>query len=226
MSQVMKRTTALVGLGFAAALTFAGCSASQPEHPTPPPAPPASNLGDRLGPAAIVSGASDSVGALPGSAEALYRYRFRQSEPASNNFTFFDRELSFYMKPSPDAIHFQVENKLNRPVTIDWEKSSIIDPWGRSDKVAHSTTKWADRFSTQPPTTVLGLQNYGDYVFPLGYMVDPGTSDQQLHRPLYPEDNSAPQYTDRETAINLQFIVDGVPRTYTFRLKAVSVLPK
>ncbi|HTO90575.1 MAG TPA: hypothetical protein VMJ70_05540 [Candidatus Sulfotelmatobacter sp.] len=222
----MKHARWLAGLASTAALALWGCSASEPAHPAPPPAPPASSYGDRLGPGAIVSGASDSVGSLPGSAEALYRYRFRQTQPGSSNFTYYDRETSWSMKPTPDAIHFQLENKLDRPITIDWEKSSIVGPWGQSDKVAHSTTRWADRFSTQPATTVSGLQRYGDYVFPLSYLVDPGSSDQQLHRPLYPEDNSAQQYTDRETSVTIEVVIDGRPRDYAFTFKAVSVLPK
>jgi hypothetical protein len=175
----------------------------------------------------VVSGASDSVGALPGSDAALFRYRFKLVEPASDRFTFFDRDLSFYFKPSPDALHFQIENKQDRPVVIDWERCSIIDPLGRADKVAHQGTRWVERFGSQTPTTILGLQRYGDYVFPQSYLLDPGSSQDQLHRPLYPEDSSAPQYTDREVRLTLEIRgVEERPRDYLFRIKAVSVIPR
>src|SRR6058998_1113707 len=99
-----------------------------PEAPAPPPAPDS-------GLNRVVVGADDSVGAIPGSPDALYRYRFRQVDPASDRFTFQDRELSFYFKPTPDALRFQVENRQNRPIWILWDRSSFTDPNGVSGKV-------------------------------------------------------------------------------------------
>ena len=51
----------------------------------------------------VVAGASDSVSVIPGSPDALYLYRFRQVDPASDRFVFQDREVSFYFKPTPDV---------------------------------------------------------------------------------------------------------------------------
>jgi len=199
----------------------AGCSSGpEPQSAAPPP------VSASTGPSGIVTGAADSVGALPGSADALYRYRFRQVEPPSDRFTFQDRELNFYFKPSPDALHFQIENRQDRPIEIDWDRSLISDPWGKTEKIAHGSTRWADRFSTQAPTTVLGLQRFGDYMFPMSYLVDPAGRDEQLHRPLFPEDSSAPQYTDKEVAVTLLIRIEGQPRSYGFRFRAVSVIPR
>jgi hypothetical protein len=173
-----------------------------------------------------VSGAADSVAPRPGSPGALYRYRFRQIEPASDRFIFQDRELSFYFRPTPAALFFQVENRLDRPAWIDWDRSEFLAPLGNTGKVAHATTRWADRFRAQNPTQIPGLQRYSDYVFPLEYLVEPGATDEQLHRPLLPEDNNAPQYQDREFAVRLAFVVEDQPRIYSFRYRIASVLPK
>jgi hypothetical protein len=208
-------------LASAIAFAIASCSSGpEPQSLTPPP------VSTSTGPSGLVSGAADSVGAIAGSADALYRYRFRQIDPASDRFTYQDRELSFYFRPSPDAIHFQVENRQDRPVVIEWDRSTITDPWGKQEAVAHGTTRWSDRFVTQAPTTILGLQRFGDYVFPMSYLIDPGTSTEQLHRPIFPEDTSAPQYTDKEVAVSLQIRIEGQPRTYAFRFRASSVIPR
>ena len=61
-----------------------------------------------------MSGSGDSVGALPGSAQASYYYRFRQVDPGSDRFTFQDRDLSFYFRPAPAALRFEVENRQGR----------------------------------------------------------------------------------------------------------------
>jgi hypothetical protein len=206
-------TTVLVG-------QLLGCSSGpSPETLEPPPTPDA-------GLSRVVSGADDSVGAIPGSPDAAYRYRFRQVDPASDRFTFQDRELSFYFKPTPDALHFQVENRQDRPVLIQWDRSSFSDPNGGHGKIAHSTTRWGDRFKVETDTQIPGLGRYGDYLLPVDYMLDPAGSDQQLHRPLFPEDHTAPQYADRYFGVDLAFMVEERPRTYSFRFKVASVLAR
>lgn len=206
----------IVALGVAGQ---AGCASGPGPAESPSPAPDP-------GFSTIVTGAADSVGSIPGSPDAPYVYRFRQIEPGSDRFTYQDRELSFYFKPTPDALHFQVENRQNRPVWIDWERSIFFDPHGRSDKVAHATTRWADRFKSQPSTQIAGLQRYSDYLLPLSYLYDPAGSTEQLHRPLLPEDSTAPQYTDRVFGVDLAFTVEDRPRVYPFRFRVASVIPR
>ena len=196
-----------------------GCGpAPAPETASPPPAPDP-------GLTRVVVGASDSVGAIPGSPDAPFRYRFRQIDPPSERFTFQDRELSFYFKPTPDALHFQVENRQDRPVWIVWERSTFLDPNGGSGKIAHSTTRWDDRFKAQSDTQIPGLQRYtGDYLLPLDYLFDPAGSEDQTHRPLFPEDHRAPEQADKIFGADLVFMVEERPRTYSFRFRVVSVI--
>ena len=174
----------------------------------------------------LVNGASDSTASAPGAATALYRYRFTQVLPGSERFTFQDRDLSFYFRPAPDALYLQVENRQDRPVWIEWDRSVFHDPREGTGQVAHATTRWADRFNVQAPTQISGLQRYSDYVLPMDYLVDPAGSDQQLHRPLLPEDTTAPQYSDKEFGVDLVFRIQDQPRTYSFRFKVASVIPK
>jgi hypothetical protein len=213
MAVSLAATTALFGSLF-------GCSSGPAPETMPSPPTPDQGLNR------VVVGANDSVEAIPGSPDALFRYRFRQVDPASDRFTFQDRELSFYFKPTPDALHFQVEVRQDRPVWILWDHSTFTDPNGRSDKVAHSTTRWPDRFKAQPDTQIPGLQRYGDYVLPLDYLLDPAGTDQQLHRPLFPEDHTALQYADKFFSVDLAFIVEERPITYSFRFRVASVIAR
>jgi hypothetical protein len=210
---------ALAPLAFLVAL---GCSSSPEPQPAAPPAAetePAS--GD------LVMGSDDSVAAIPGSPDALFHYRFRQTLPASERFTFQDRDVSFYFKPGPSALHFQVENRQGRPVWIEWDRSIFYPPITNtsSNKVAHSSTRWDDRFRVQPATQIAGLQRYTDYVLPLDYLLDPAGADEQPHRPLVPEDRTAPQYAGKEFGVDLVFRIEDRLRTYPFRFVVVSVLP-
>jgi hypothetical protein len=210
----------------ACAAWLAGCSSSSPEVVSTNPPESTRPKGDQYIPPAIVSGAADSVAPAPGSPGALYTYRFKQVQPSSDRFIFKDRELTFYLRPTPAALFMQVENLQDRPCWIDWERSSFDAPLGNNTKIAHGTTKWADRFRPQNQTQIPGLQRYSDYLFPIDYLVDPGSSDAQLHRPLLPEDNAAPQYQGRQFGVNLTFIIEGQPRGYSFTYEISSVLPK
>lgn len=205
---------------------LAGCSSSSPEVVSSGSQEAPQPQGEAYIPPAIVSGAADSVAPHPGSPGALYRYRFKQVAPSSDRFTFQDRELSFYFRPTPAALFMQVENRQDRPTWIDWERSTFEGPLGHVGKVAHATTRFADRFRPQTQTQIPGLQRYSDYLFPIDYLVESANPDEQLHRPLLPEDHAAPQYQDRQFAVNLTFLIEGQPRNYTFRYEVASVLPK
>ena len=212
---------------FAASLVAAflsGCAASPPGGASPGAAEPAAPRVAEI--PTLVSGANDSTASAPGSATALYRYRFTQVLPGSDRFTFQDRDLSFYFRPAPDALYFQVENRQDRPVWIDWDRSVFHDPREGTGQIAHATTRWADRFNVQAPTQIAGLQRYGDYVLPMDYLVDPAGSDEQLHRPLLPEDTTAPQFSDKQFGVDLVLRIEDQPRTYSFRFKVASVIPK
>lgn len=206
-------------LAVAAAAMLAGCSASPPPEYTPPPA---------ALPPPVVSGAPDTAGFIVGSPNALYQFRFKQTEPGGD-FNFRDRDLSFYFRPTPTALFFRVENLQGRPVWIDWDRSVFLDINGRAGKVAHSTTRWRDRFGTQAQTQVPGQQQYSDFVFAMDDLVDPGTTgnvEEQPHRPILPEDQSAPIYSGRTFGVDLEFLVEDRPRTYSFRFQVASVIPR
>jgi hypothetical protein len=205
------------------AATVTGCASSLPgEEPLPPGPPPTSELPEGQN---IVSGAPDSTAPAPGAAGALYRYRFLQVLPGSSGFTYQDRDLSFYFRPAPDALYFQVENRKDRPVSIEWDRCVFRSPRDESGPVAHGPTRWEDRFNVQPATQIAGLQRYSDYLFPLDYLVDAGGGSRQLHRPLLPEDSTAPEYSDKEFGVDLVFRIENQPRTYSFRFKVASVIP-
>ena len=222
-----RRAAARAGTSMAVLIALmAGCSSPPAPHGPRAPAPIASAAPvDAIAPTEV--GASDTVSAAPGSADAKFAYRFHQTLPGSDHFTFFDRDLSFYFRPAPDALHFQIENKQDRVVWIDWDRTRVLSPDGAMSKAAHASTTFQDRFNnTQTPFQLRGLQRYSDYVLPMDYLIDPGTSTQQVHRPMFPEDETAPNYSGREFGVDLATRVDNQPRTYSFRFKVVSVLPR
>jgi hypothetical protein len=200
----------------------AGCGGGpNPSSAVPPPR-------SGLAPANAVSSASDSVGGVPGSKDAQFVYKFKQIEPPSTGtFSFKDRDLSFSFRPSPNVFYIGIENLQGRPVQIDWDRSVFYDANGRQDKVAHNTTRWRDRYSSQTPAQILPQQRYTDYVFPIDDLLDPGPNpDEQLRRPLLPEDASAPTYSGKTFGVDLVMMVENQPRTYTIRFQVQSAIPR
>jgi hypothetical protein len=208
----------------ACGLAAAGCGASTTPGLAPPPR---TTVPDRPASTAV-SNAADSVGAIPGSADAMFVYKFRMTGPPGGSaFAYRDRDVSFAFRPSPNALYFSVENLQGRPVQIDWDRSTFFDATGRSGKVGHSTTRWADRYSPEAQTQVMPQQRYSDYVFARDDLLDPGgTPDTQLRRPLLTEDTSAPTYAGRSFGVDLVFMIENQPRTYPVRFQVQAVIPK
>jgi hypothetical protein len=223
MPRSIRDTCALV-VPLACVLAAAGCGSSTSAGLEPPPR---STVPER--PASIaVSNAADSVGAIPGSPDAMFVYKFRMTgPPGGSSFAYRDRDVSFSFRPSPNALYFGVENLQGRPVQIDWDKSTFYDATGRSGKVGHSTTRWRDRYAPDALTQVMPQQRYSDYVFARDDLLDPGgTPDTQLRRPLLPEDTSAPTYAGKSFGVDLVFIIENQPRTYPVRFNVQAVIPK
>ncbi len=222
---LMRRVLAVL----ATLMVVAGCAASPDVQSSS--VPPVSGSGatpppsDQTGFTRIVAGAgTDTTSAIPGTPGAEYRIRFKQTIPASDRFTFYDRDLSFYFRPSPYVLQFQVQNKQAKPVWIDWDRSTFYTPAGVTAKVANSSTRFNQRFSAQPMTQIVGLGTYSDYVLPMTSLVDDAGRSEQMHRMLLPEDEQAMQFTGREFGVDLVFMVDDKPVTYPFRFQVVSVL--
>lgn len=212
----------------ALAALLAGCTAGAPpaDAPGAPPSLVGRSTESLPQTSAYVIGAADSVTPVPGSPASKYRVRFRMVEPGSDRFNFQDDDLSFAFRPTPGALHIMIENKQNFPVSIDWDRSIFHAPLGSTGKVANANSRWQQRFNAQPPSMINPLGRYSDYMFPMDYLIDPAGIGQQLHRPLIPEDDSAPSFTDRDFGVSLVMRIDQEPRTYNFRFKVVSVLPR
>jgi hypothetical protein len=205
-------------------LAAGGCGAASSPGLTPPPR---TSVPERSASTAVAN-AADSVGGIPGSPNAMFVYKFRMTgPPGASSFAYRDRDVSFAFRPSPNALYFSVENLQGRPVQIDWDRSTFYDATGRSTKVGHSTTRWADRYSPEPITQVNGQQRYSDYVFARDDLLDPGgTPDTQLRRPLLPEDTSAPTYVDKTFGVDLVLVIENQPRTYPVRFVVAAAIPK
>ena len=219
-----RRESCALPVVLACVLAAGGCGAASSPGLAPPPR---TTVPDRPASTAV-SNAADSVGAIPGSPDAMFVYKFRMTgPPGGSSFAYRDRDVSFAFRPSPNALYFSVENLQGRPVQIDWERSTFFDATGRSTKVGHSTTRWNDRYSPEAQSQVNGRQRYSDYVFARDDLLDPGgTPDTQLRRPLLPEDSSAPTYVDKSFGVDLVFIIENQPRTYPVRFVVSAAIPK
>ena len=105
---------------------------------------------------------------------------------------------------------------------IDTLKSHFGDRCSTAMAVREQHGRDESAYTTVPPQ-----QRYNDYVFSMDDLLDPGANpDTQLRRPLLPEDASAPSYSGKTFGVDLVFLVENQPRTYSFRVQIQSVIPR
>ena len=77
-------------------------------------------------------------------------------------FGFQDEEVLNNIKQIP----FLIKNKTNRPITIDWDSSTFINPSSESCRIIHAGVKLTDRNAAQPPTIVASNSKLSDILIP------------------------------------------------------------
>ena len=206
---------------------IAGCSSSPaPEGSAPPPAAPAAAAAG----SGIVSGAPDTAGAVPGSPNALYVFRFKQIDPSSSQFNYRDRDLSFYFRPSPSGLYFRVENLQGRPVQLDWDHSCLLRrerAFGQGrprhhalERPLRATRLHADRRRSSSSGTTCSRSS--TWWIP----VPPPAPTRSRTSRWCPRTRARPPTRAARSESTSCSSIEDRPRTYPFRFQVASVIPR
>jgi len=106
-----------------------------------------------------------------------YRWRFAMQEPKpSESMAFSDDYIDalFIIREIPGTIMlkprlelgFEVQNKTDSGIKINWDELSMIYPDGKSFRVIHSGTRLVDKNSPQAPTTIPPNAKISDILTP------------------------------------------------------------
>lgn len=104
-------------------------------------------------------------------------------EVGTSSRTFSSERYTIFSQMAQNGFNIEVTNKSASPITIDWNRASIIEVGGNAERIVTGETSYASRFNPIPPafipphssktTTLVPLKNivsvgpYGVHIEPL-----------------------------------------------------------
>ena len=80
--------------------------------------------------------------------------RFQMISPiVSPNLGYEDNDIQVYFAIS-NKVLFQLANKTNEAIKLDWNQVSFVDPFGFAHRVFHTGVRYLERSAIQAPTFV------------------------------------------------------------------------
>lgn len=121
------------------------------------------------------------------------RYSFSLTKPVtSQQLHFEDASLRIGFVLGMKEIGFELANKTDGPIRIDWNSLSYIDPSGKAHGLIHKGVKFANKEQPQAPATVPPTAAISDTVAPVDNVYSSsGTWDQTVLLPSVPFDPAA-----------------------------------
>lgn len=70
-------------------------------------------------------------------------------------FVFRDARIDLVLVPDRRGVTFLLKNRSRGPLTLHWDRMTLVTPAGESVRVVHQGVRYADRNLPQPPLTVV-----------------------------------------------------------------------
>ncbi len=121
--------------------------------------------------------------------------------------------------------NFNLTNKSNHTLKINWDDISYVDPDGKVGRVMHSGVKYADRNSSQPASSIPRGASLSDILLPTEnvYYVSGqygGWRESSLIKTSYSTqeelDANKDKYNGKTMTILMPIIIENVQNDYTF----------
>lgn len=197
---------AAAALGFVLATGF-GCGGGEPPASVPPPVPEGGESADvtNLG--------------------AGYRYIFNMTSPANDNFAITDRAVYLYFWPDTAHVNFRLQNRLGTPIKILWDACRFTTTEGITYPAIHRGVTYENRNRPQGFATVLGLEQYTDWLAPNVLLESPSAASTGTLPLLFPTDALAMSYRGRSFYVDFVLEIDNTPVTYRLAFEIRNVSP-
>ena len=190
-----------------AAVVGLGCGGQEVPASVPPPVP-----GD---------GPSADVSSLGGG----YRYFFDMTSPGNDNFAITDRAIYLYFWPDTAHVNFRMQNRLGTPIKILWDDCRFTTTEGLTYPTIHRGITYENRNRSQGFTTVLGLDQYNDWLAPSELLESPAAASGAEMPLLFPTDPLAMAYRGKRFYIDFVLEIDNTRTTYRLAFEIRNVSP-
>lgn len=142
-----------------------------------------------------------------------------------NKYRYEDDFIEIVWYVSPKQFNFDLKNKSNHTMKINWDDISYVDIEGKTGRVMHSGVKYTDRNSSQPASTIPKGASLSDILLPTDnvYYVSGqygGWRESNLIPSYYNSqdalNNGAQKYVGKKMTIMMPIMIENVPNDYTF----------
>jgi len=165
----------------------------------------------------------------------LYHYDISLEDPIqSETLEFTDSLISIKFEIRKKEIGFNIKNKSNRAIKINWDEIVYISPSGAAHRVIHSGIRYIDRDKPQAPSVIPPNAYFSDIIVPsdnIYYLEVPRTGIVDLdlknlklegwrvHDLIYP----AQDLKGKTFKVYMPLEIDGEKKNYTFTFKIKDV---
>jgi hypothetical protein len=150
-------------------------------------------------------------------------YSFALIKPAeSQELKFEDQALSIGFLIVKPQITFQLVNKTDQPIKIDWIQVSYVDTSGSAHKVTHGGVRIIDRNSALPPTSIPPTAKVEDFIVPTDAISL--QSGKWETNDLLPQGPVAKALEGKTFSLFMPLEVNGAVKNYLFTFKITKVV--
>lgn len=142
-----------------------------------------------------------------------------------NKYRYEDDFIEIVWYVSTKQFNFELKNKSNHSLKVDWDDISFVDISKKAGRVMHAGVKYSEKNSSQPATTVPKGASISDILLPTEnvYYISGqygGWREKNLLPSFYKTqkdlNTGAPSYIGKKMTISMPIIIENVQNDYTF----------
>ena len=150
-------------------------------------------------------------------------------EKGQQRMVFEDDLIKAFFLFDSDSVLFEVNNKTDFTIKINWDNAAYIDTSSTSMRVIHSGVRLMDRNSSQAPSIIVRKGKLVDSVTPSEniYFIS-GQYGGWKYASLFPKYNveSAKTYMGKSCSLLLPLEIEGVTNDYIFTFDVDNIILK
>ncbi|MDY2832260.1 MAG: hypothetical protein SOU49_05905 [Sodaliphilus pleomorphus] len=167
------------------------------------------------------------------------RAQFGETKVASftdgqiNKYRYEDDYIDIVWYVSSTQFNFDLKNKSNHTIKINWDDISYVDCEGKTGRVMHSGVKYNERNNSQPASTIPKGASLSDILLPTDnvYFTSGkygGWNERLLIPSIYQNQEAfakeASSYVGKTMKILMPIMIENVQNDYTFEFTINSLL--
>lgn len=157
-----------------------------------------------------------------------YRYQnvYRMTGPTVSSEKYFaDENIEALFWIDAKKIHFQIKNRTDEDITIDWGKAAFINVDQLRHKLANKDSIFSTKQTNPDPTTLAPGASLVDFVAPIANVKKLEEWTWYVYPLFNLMDKDALKNRGNEIGIDLPIKIKGEWKTYMFRFVVSNVIP-